>query len=289
MAITAPTPNRRAARGRRIARNVLLALPLVLFVVWTIVPLAWSLSASFKPVLELYSRPPTLIPRDFTWVNYQNVFAFPGFWRFLGNSAFLAVGSTFFTVIVATLAGYAFARFAFPFRHVLLLMVLVPRIIPRASLVVPLYGLFATIGILDTYTVLLISYTATAVPLATWILAGFIKAIPPALEESARLDGANLFQVLYAIVLPMAWPGLVTVIVVAAVQSWNEFPFVLSFTNTSEMRTLPYQLYLLRDSLGIQDWSLINAFSIVTIVPIVTVFLFFQRRVISGLIGGAMK
>ena len=279
----------RRARTIRILRDALLALPLLLFLVWTLLPLTWSLSASFKPVLELYMRPPTLFPREFTWANYQAVFAFPGFPRFFLNSVFLAVGSTLMAITVSTLAAYAFARYAFPFRHLLLLSVLVPRIIPRAALVVPLYGLFANLGILDTYTVLLVSYTATAVPLATWILTGFIKGIPLSLEESARLDGANLFHVLYYIVLPMAWPGLVTVIVVAAVQSWNEFPFVLSFTNDATMRTLPYQLYLLRDSLGIQDWSLINAFSIVTIVPIVTVFLIFQRRVISGLVGGSIK
>lgn len=279
-------------RRRRLSRTVreaLYTLPVLIFLVWTLLPLTWSLSASFKPVLELYMRPPTLIPRDFTLANYQAVFAFAGFPRFFLNSVLLAVGSTVIAVTVSTLAAYAFARYAFAFRHLLLLAVLVPRIIPRAALVVPLYGLFANIGILDTYTVLLISYTATAVPLGTWILTGFIKGIPLSLEESARLDGANLLQILYYIVLPMAWPGLVTVIVVAAVQSWNEFPFVLSFTNTSEMRTLPYQLYLLRDSLGIQDWSLINAFSIVTIVPIVTVFLIFQRRVISGLVGGSIK
>lgn len=281
--------NLRKARVLRSLRGALFSLPLLLFLVWTLLPLIWSLSASFKPVLELYARPPTLIPREFTWASYQGVFAFPGFWRFLFNSIVLAIGSTLMAITVATLAAYAFARYAFPFRHLLLLAVLVPRIIPRAALVVPLYGLFANMGILDTYTVLLVSYTATAVPLATWILTGFIKGIPVSLEESARLDGANLFQVLYFIVLPMAWPGLVTVIVVAAVQSWNEFPFVLSFTNTSAMRTLPYQLYLLRDTLGIQDWSLINAFSIVTIVPIVTVFLIFQRRVISGLVGGSVK
>jgi ABC-type glycerol-3-phosphate transport system permease component len=154
---------------------------------------------------------------------------------------------------------------------------------------VPLYRLFAAIGILDTYTVLLISYTATAVPMATWILAGFFKDIPISLEESARLDGANLFTILYKIIIPIALPGLITVIIVAAVQSWNEFPFVLAFTNSARMRTLPYQLYLMQDALGIQDWSLINAFSMVTIIPIIFVFLMFQKRVINGLVGGAVK
>ncbi len=270
-------------------RSSLIWIPFMVFLVWTLLPLMWSLSASFKPVLELYQRPPSFIPRNFTWENFRNVFTYRNFWIFLANSIFLAVGSTLITIVVSTFAGYAFARYMFPLRHILLLAVLVPRILPRAALVVPLYRLFAAINILDTYTVLLISYTATAVPMSTWILAGFFKGIPISLEESARLDGANLMQIMYRIVLPVAIPGMITVVIVAAVQAWNEFPFVLAFTSSARMRTLPYQLYLMQDALGIQDWSLINAFSMVTIVPIVIVFLLFQKRVINGLVGGAVK
>ena len=270
-------------------KQILLWTPLVLFVIWTLTPLLWSLSASFKPVLELYRAPPTLIPRDPTLQNFMVVFSASNFPYYFGNSVFLAVGSTLITLVVSTLGAYSFARYAYPFRHILLLFVLVPRIIPRAALVVPLYQLFSRMGILNTYTVLLISYTATAVPMSTWILAGFFKGIPYSLEENARLDGAGLFLILRKIMIPMALPGVIAVIVVAGVQSWNEFPFVLSFTNSAQMRTLPYQLYLLRDALGVQDWSVINAFSMVTIIPVVVVFFIFQKRVISGLVSGAIK
>ncbi len=274
---------------KNLLKTVLVWIPLGIFLFWTLLPLLWSLSASFKPVLELYQKPPRFIPRTFTLVSYQNVFAFQNFWIFLMNSVILAVGSTFITVVVSSLGGYAFARYLFPFRNLLLMMVLVPRILPRAALVVPLYRLFAFLGLLDTYTVLLISYTATAVPMCTWILAGFFKGIPPSLEESAKLDGASFLTILYRIILPVALPGLVSVIVVSAVQSWNEFPFVLAFTNSSSLRTLPYQLFLMQDTMGLQDWSLINAFSIVTILPILIIFVAFQKRVVTGMIGGAVK
>ncbi len=275
--------------GKMTAKKWLAWVPFLIFLVWTLLPLLWSFSSTFKTPLEIYQRPPSFLPNAFLVDSYRAVFQFPNFFTYLMNSVLLAIGSTLMAIAVSSLAGYAFARYAFRFRHVLLMIVLVPRILPRAALVVPLYQLFARIGILDTYAVLLISYTATAVPLATWILAGFFKGIPESLEESARLDGAGLIAILFRIVLPVALPGLITVIVVSAVQSWNEFPFVLAFTNSPRLRTLPYQLYLLRDTLGIEDWPLINAFSIVTIVPIVTVYLVFQNRVINGLVGGSTK
>jgi ABC-type glycerol-3-phosphate transport system permease component len=270
-------------------KKIAIWIPLIIFLTWTLLPLIWSLSASFKPALELYKKPPSLIPRDFTWNSYIGVFTFQNFWVFLMNSFILAIGSTLITILVSSLAGYAFARYMFPLRNLLLMMVLIPRILPRSALVVPLYRLFAAIGILDTYLVLLLTYTATAVPMCAWILAGFFKGIPPSLEESAKLDGAGFFTVLYRIILPVALPGLISVIIVAGVQSWNEFPFVLAFTSSAALRTLPYQLFLMQDTMGIQDWSLINAFSIVTILPILIIFIVFQKRVINGIIGGAVK
>lgn len=274
---------------RRSLHKVGVFLPLLVFMVWTLLPLVWSLSASFKPVLELWRAPPTLIPRQFTWQNYINVFQFQYFWTVLMNSVYLALASTVITVAVSTLAGYSFARFTFPFKHVLLLAILVPRIIPRAALVVPLYRMFSAVGLLDTYTVLIISYAASAIPMSTWILSGFFESIPRSIEESARLDGARLPAIMTRILLPMALPGLITVIIVSTVMAWNEFPFVLAFTTSARMRTLPYQLFLMLDSLGLTDWSLMNAFTMVTVIPIVVVFLIFQRRVVKGLVGGAVK
>jgi ABC-type glycerol-3-phosphate transport system permease component len=264
-------------------------IPLIILIIWTLLPLVWSLSASFKPALEVYDVPTTLIPKNFTFEGYVGTFNFPGFWRFFFNSVFLAVVSTIMTIIISTLAGYAFARYIFPLRNILLLAILIPRILPRAGLTVPLYQLFARVNLLDTYSVLLISYTATAVPMATWILAGFFKQVPISLEETASLDGANLFQKMWYVLLPVAWPGLIVVMVVAGVQSWNEFPFVLSFVSSSSLRTLPYQLFMLKDSLGIEDWSLLNAFTLSTILPILIIYLIFQKSIIKGLVEGSVK
>lgn len=274
---------------RSVLRTTGIYLPLVVFLIWTLLPLVWSLSASFKPVLELWRYPPTLISRNFTFQNYLNVFRFQFFSTVFANSVFLAAASTLLTVFISTLAGYSFARFRFPFKHLLLLVILVPRIIPRAALVVPLYRMYNAIGLLDTYAVLIISYTASAIPMSTWILAGFFEGIPRSIEESARMDGARLGTIMMRILVPMALPGIITVVIVSTVMSWNEFPFVLAFTSSPRMRTLPYQLFLMLDSLGLTDWALMNAFTMVTVIPIVALYLVFRKRVVKGLVGGALK
>lgn len=280
----------RSADGTRLARigsRILVWIPLIVLVAWSLVPILWSFAASLKTPLEVYRA--NWIPEDPTFGNYRELLGSASFWRYFGNSAFLALTSSAIAVFCSVLAAYGFARYAFRFRNVLLVAILIPRILPRASLIVPLYELVERLGLLDTYTALILTYTATAIPLSTWILIGFFHAVPLELEEAAAIDGASLWQRLWRIVVPIAVPGMVTVGVLALREAWNEFPFVLAFTTGAEKRTLPYQLFLLRDSLGIQDWPLVNAFTILTIVPILILYLIFERRIVSGLTSGALK
>ena len=285
--LTSPAPR---VRDRWLAwlRRNLIWVPLLVLLTWSVVPVLWSLSASLKTPLELYQSP-RLLPEQATLGNYARVLAWPGFWRYLFNSTMLALVSTAFALVISSLAAYGFARYAFRFRHLLLILILVPRILPRASLIVPLYQLVERFGLLDTYAVLVITYTATAIPFATWILTGFFAAVPKELEEAAAMDGATIAQRLWRVVLPIAAPGLITAAVFSLREAWNEFPFALAFTTSMEMRTLPYQLFLLRDSVGIQDWPLMNAFTIVTILPILLLYLRFERYIVSGLTSGALK
>lgn len=275
------------AGGRPLASRLLVWVPLAVLVAWSLIPILWSVAASFKSPLEVYQA--NWIPREPTLGNYGELLGSARFWRFFGNSLFLALTSTALALFASSLAAYAFARYAFRWRNVLLLAILVPRILPRASLIVPLYELVERLGLLDTYVALIVTYTATAVPLSTWILIGFFNAVPVELEEAAAIDGASLWQRLWRIVVPIAIPGMVTVGVLALREAWNEFPFVLAFTTGMEKRTLPYQLFLLRDSMGIQDWPLVNAFTALTILPILVLYLVFERRIVSGLTSGALK
>lgn len=174
-------------------------------------------------------------------------------------------------------------------QHVLLLFIMIPRLIPRISVTIPLYKIIVDLGLLNTYTALIFTYTMTALPFAVWILSGVFESIPKEIEESAFVDGAQLMQTMFRIMIPIASAGLITVVIFTVRETWNEFPFVLSFTNSASMRTLPYQLYMFRDTLGIEDWPLINTFAIITVIPILVVYFIFSKKVTDGIIQGALK
>jgi len=279
---------RRALRASRFAQGSLIWLPALLLVVWTSTPILWAFMASLKEPLEIYEST-SLLPRSPSLDAYREVITMRGFPRWFLNSVLVTAVATVVPLGLSLVAAYAFARYAFRFRHVLLLLFLIPRILPRVALIVPLYDLLHGLGILNSYTGLFLTYIASAVPLATWLLVGFVAGVPRELEESAAIDGANLWVRLRYVVVPMIWPGIVTAAVLCVREAWNEFPFVLAFTNSTEMRTLPYQLYVLEDAMGIQDWAVYNAFTIMTILPLLILYLLLERRIVSNIVSGALK
>jgi ABC-type glycerol-3-phosphate transport system permease component len=272
----------------RFGRVVLIGLPLAFLVIWTMVPLLWALLASFKEPLEIYESR-SFWPRNPSLDAYWTVLGMDGFGKWLFNSILVTIVATIVPLVLSIIAAYAFARYLFPFRHLLLLLYLVPRIIPRVSLIVPLNDLMTDLGLINTYWVLYITYIASAVPLATWILVGFFKAVPREIEESATIDGANMWNRLRHVILPIAWPGVVTAAVLCIREGWNEFAFVLALVTETGMRTLPYALYMLKDSMGVQDYAVYNAFTILTVLPLLVVYLLLERRVVESIVSGAVK
>ncbi|MBE0478106.1 carbohydrate ABC transporter permease [Candidatus Aerophobetes bacterium] len=266
-------------------------IPTIILTIMFITPILWSLSASFKSMVEIYSARTLwdFLPKNPSLRAYGEVLAWKDFPVVFFNSTFLAISSTLVAVAASILAGYAFARYAFRWRHVLLLAILIPRILPRVSLIIPLYELMVSLGLMDSRLWLTITYSATAIPLASWVLAGFFAAIPNDLDEAATIEGASLWQILWYILIPVSWPGIVTALIMCIRESWNEFPFVLAFTTSVSARTLPYQLFLLRESVGVQDWSVVNAFTILSILPMLMVFVILQRYIVKGVTLGAIK
>lgn len=264
-------------------------ITVILLLVWIFLPLIWSLSSTFKARIEVYEIPVKLLPEQFLTRAYEVVLAGTDFWRYFANSVFLTATSTVLTLFISIWAAYGFARMKFPLHHVLMVAILVPRLIPRISLVVPLYGMVVELGLLNTYTALIVSYTVTSLPFAVWILSNVLRSVPKEVEESALIDGASLWTILVRLMIPMSSAGILTVTIFTVRETWNEFPFVLSFTTDAAIRTLPYQLFLLRDSLGIEDWPVINAFAILTALPILLLYFVFSRRVTTGIVQGSIK
>ena len=264
-------------------------ITLSFMMIWLLLPIFWAVLSTFKTPIEIYQVPVKIFPESFSFSNYISVLTDSDFPRYFGNTVFLTVLTTVLTLFISFWAAYAFARMHFPLQHILLLAVLVPRLIPRISVVIPLYRIIVSVGMLNTYRALIITYTVTSIPFAVWILTNVFESIPREIEESAFIDGAKLWQTMLHIMVPIATPGILAVVIFTVRETWNEFPFVLSFTTSAALRTLPYQLFLFRDTLGIENWPLINTFAIITVIPILVAYFIFAKQVTTGIIQGAVK
>ena len=279
---TFPTP------GREWVRRVLVWLPLALLLIWTVLPILMTLSISFKTRADVFAAP-QLIPPEPTLDAYRSVIDRQGFRGAFVNSVVVGLGTALLTLVVAVPAAYAFARFRFRGRHLLLLFTLIPRLIPGLGLMVPLYRLAAALGAIDKRSTLIVVFTGTVLPLAVWLLVGYFQQIPRDLEEAANVDGANLFERIRYIVLPLAVPAMITIGVLSFREAWNEFNLVLALTQTPGKRTLPYELWLMTDTTGFQDNPGQAAFAMLTLVPFVFLYLRIERYVVGGITSGAVK
>ena len=275
-------------RMKRWLRRIGIGIPLLALAVWTIYPLLMTLSISFKTRADV-SADPGLIPTDPTLDGYRSVLERQGFQDAFINSMVVGLGTAMLTVLLAVPAAYAFARFRFRGRHLLLLFTLLPRLVPGLGLMVPLYRLAVALGAIDQILTLIVAFTATVLPLAVWLFAGYFQQVPRELEEAANVDGASLFTRIRYIVLPLAFPAIITVGVLAFREAWNEFNLVLGLTSTPGSRTLPYELFLMTQTTGFQDNPGQAAFAIMTIIPFIFVYMRLERYVVSGLTSGALK
>jgi ABC-type glycerol-3-phosphate transport system permease component len=275
-------------RMKRGLRRIGIGIPLFALAVWTIYPLLMTLSISFKTRADV-SADPGLIPTDPTFDGYRSVLERQGFQDAFINSVVVGLGTAMLTVLLAVPAAYAFARFRFRGRHLLLLFTLLPRLVPGLGLMVPLYRLAVALGAIDQILTLIVAFTATVLPLAVWLFVGYFQQVPRELEEAANVDGASLFTRIRYIVLPLAFPAIITVGVLAFREAWNEFNLVLGLTSTPGSRTLPYELFLMTQTTGFQDNPGQAAFAIMTIIPFIFVYMRLERYVVSGLTSGALK
>jgi ABC-type glycerol-3-phosphate transport system permease component len=275
-------------RIKRWLRRLGIGIPLFALAVWTIYPLLMTLSISFKTRADV-SADPGLIPTDPTLDGYRSVLERQGFQDAFINSMVVGLGTAMLTVLLAVPAAYAFARFRFRGRHLLLLFTLLPRLVPGLGLMVPLYRLAVALGAIDQILTLIVAFTATVLPLAVWLFVGYFQQVPRELEEAANVDGASLLTRIRYIVLPLAFPAIITVGVLAFREAWNEFNLVLGLTSTPGSRTLPYELFLMTQTTGFQDNPGQAAFAIMTIIPFIFVYMRLERYVVSGLTSGALK
>lgn len=290
-AVTGPAPERHRPAGgklRRGIRQTLLAIPLIALVVWTVAPFLVTLSVSFKERAEVFANP-GLIPASPNLDAYREVLASESFIDSFLNSLIVGVGTTVLTLVIGVPAAYAFARFNFRGRHLLLLFTLLPRLVPSLGLMVPIYRLAVATGMLDRRLTLIIVYTGMLLPLAVWLMVGFFQQIPREIEEAANVDGASLWGRLRYIVAPLASPAMITIGVLAFREAWNEFTLVLVLTSSPGKRTLPFELYLMQGIEGIANFPGEAAFTLLTVLPFILVYTRVEKYVVAGLVTGSGK
>ena len=258
--------------------------------IWCLLPVVWIISLSFKGPTETAAGSPQFLPKEPTLQNYTDIFNNSDFRDSLVNSFGIAAISTFLSVILATLAAYAIARLDFKGKKLVLSIALAIAMFPVVALVGPLFDLWRTLGLFNTWPGLIIPYMSFTLPLAIWTLAAFFREIPWEMEQAAQVDGATSWQAFRKVIVPLAAPGVFTAAILTFFFAWNEFVLALSLTSTTASRTVPAQLsyFVGPDPFNPPYGQLANA-SVVVTVPIIISVLLFQRRIVAGLTSGAVK
>jgi multiple sugar transport system permease protein len=262
----------------------------IFILVWCLLPVVWIISLSFKGPSETAAGSPQFLPKNPTMQNYDDIIHNPDFRDSLINSFGISAISTILSVILATLAAYAIARLEFKGKRLVLSLALAIAMFPVVALVGPLFDLWRTLGLFNTWPGLIIPYMSFTLPLAIWTLSAFFREIPWEMEQAAQVDGATSWQAFRKVIVPLAAPGVFTAAILTFFFAWNEFVLAISLTSTTASRTVPAQLsfFVGTDPFN-PPYGLLATASVVVTVPIIIIVLLFQRKIVAGLTSGAVK
>lgn len=272
--------------------RTLWTIGIVLVLIFALVPVIWIISLSFKTPATITDQ--SFIPTEFSFENYKSLFeggiSESPFIKPLINSLGIALITTFVSIILASFAAYAIARLDFPGRSLILAGALAIAMFPPISTVGPLFDMWRTLGLYDTWPGLIIPYLTFSLPLAIYTLVAFFREIPWDLEKAAQVDGATPFQAFTKVIVPLAAPGMFTAAILVFIFAWNDFLFAISLTSSDASRTVPAALaFFTGDSTFTQPTGSIAAAAVIVTVPIIIFVLLFQRRIVAGLTSGAVK
>lgn len=274
---------RRRRAGRRLGG---LAADLLIAAV-ALGPILWGFSTSLKPASEILAYPPELVPSRPTLEHYALLFT-TGIHRFVLNSAVVSVVAVLLSLGIGSLAAYALARLRFRGKTALLFGIVALMSIPLPSVLVPTFTLLTSVGLADSLTGLALLYTAYQLPIVVWLLYGYFGSLPIELEQAARIDGCSRIETLRKVVLPLSGPGLVAAGLFVLTFAWNDFVVAVVMVSSESVKTLPVAIYGYLGFYG-RDWGPLTASAMLSILPVIAVFLVFQRYFLSGMTGGSIK
>lgn len=275
------------ARRRQRRRRVTSLVVDLLIAAFALGPILWGLSTSLKPAQSILAYPPELFPGEPTLEHYALLFR-TGIHRFVLNSVIVSTISVMLALTMGSLAAYALARLDFRGRSTLMFATVALMSIPLPSVLVPTFMLLANVNLTNSLIGLGLLYTAYQLPIVVWMLYGYFRSLPVELERAAMIDGCSRLRTLRRIVLPLSGPGLIAAGLFVLTFAWNDFVVAVAMVSAEEAKTLPVAIYGYLGFYG-RDWGPLTASAMLSILPVIAVFVAFQRYFLSGMTGGGVK
>lgn len=278
------SPHLKSSIGMRLL-SILVVTILVLF---SVLPLIWMLSTSFKTTAEQSAFPPTIIPKEFTISPYIDGWNSRPFDRYFFNTAFVSVATTALCVALASLCGYGFSRYRIKGSNMLLTLLFALQMFPTSVIIVPYFMGINKLGLMNTYAALCIAYASFSLPLCVWMMKSFFDSVPKELDEAARLDGCGPLQTFGRIILPLARPGLIAATIFTFLGAWKEYLFALTLANKPNMLVISVAITSFIGEHS-TSWNQMMAMGVISIIPVLLIFIFLQNYLVGGMISGAVK
>lgn len=273
---------------KRLIRIFTVNIPLVVLFIITIFPLYWTIVTSLKPENQIMKLPLKYWPSPITFDNYKYIWNNMGFDIYFWNSVMVTVISTVVCTVVSLFGGYAIARYPYKGKKLTYLILLVSQMFPGVVLMIPLFEIFKNMGIVNSPYSLILTYTTVRIPFCMIMISGFVAGVSPALEEAAQIDGCSVLGAITKIVVPTIAPGLVAAGAFAFVSSWNEYVYAFCFLSSERYFTLPIGLKLMKGEFSVAYGSL-AAGCVMALIPVILLFAYIQKYLVSGLSAGAVK
>lgn len=269
-------------------KKIVTSIFLIIGAIFAGFPVLWMLACSFKTTAKIFSWPPKLIDESFNIQSYIKVLTDPEKLRFFANSYIVVLCVVIFTLVIGILAAYAFSRYEFPGKGVLNSLIISVQAIPPIVLLIPYLSIIVAMKLFNTYYALILTYTVTTLPYCILMMTGYFNSLSKELDEAVMIDGGSRFKALWRVLVPISIPGMVSVGMYTFMNAWNEYLFALVLTKTTDMRTVPIGINLLMGQ-HVWDWSQMMAMSVIGSVPVLILFLFFQKYFIAGMSSGSVK
>ena len=263
-------------------------LALAFYVSFALFPLYWLAKIAVTPDKLIFTEGTAMVPSQFTFDNFRVVLVQTDFLAYFSNSLIVSLGTAAITTCVAAAAGYAFSRFDFRGKRLVIAIMLITQMFPLLMIIAPIYKIVAALGLLNSLTSLIVVYTAFNIPFATFLMQSFFDGIPKDLEDAALIDGCTRFQALRKVILPLTLPGLGATLGFIFTAAWSELLFALMLINSNDAMTFPVGLLTFVSKFSV-DWGQMMAAGVLALVPSCLFFVFIQRYLVQGLTTGAVK